>query len=63
MNQHGKGRPGVALAVCRHCSDIHLVITEAGQTVVSVGLSREEWSKLLGTYGDMLTLQSGGSTH
>jgi len=61
MNQHGKGRPGVAIALCRNCQDIHLVITEAGEMVVSVGLSREEWSKLIGAYGDMLAHLNGGA--
>lgn len=63
MNQHGKGRPGVALALCRNCQDIHLVITEAGEIVVSVGMSREEWAKFIGAYGDLLATQGGGTTH
>jgi hypothetical protein len=55
-HQHGEKRPGVSVAVCRRCSNAHLVITEAGQNIASIAMTRAEWAKLIGAYVDIITL-------
>jgi len=55
-HQHGEKRPGVSVAVCSSCKQAHLVITEAGENIASIALTREEWAKLIGAYGDIITL-------
>jgi hypothetical protein len=55
-HQHGAKRPGVSVAVCSSCKQAHLVITEAGRNIASIAMTREEWAKLIGAYGDIITL-------
>lgn len=45
---------GIGVARCPQCTLIHLVLTHGNATVESVPLTREEWARLIGAYGDML---------
>lgn len=50
---HKKGS-AVAVGRCQSCGCLHLIVIEQSAVVASIPLTREEWAKLIGAYGDML---------
>lgn len=56
---HKKGLE-VRIEFCPSCRQAHLVVTHHGQQVQSVALTRSEWAKFIGDYGDILNKMQGG---
>ena len=42
----------VSVARCAYCGGLHLVVS--GAHALSIPLSRQQWSELIGSYGDNL---------
>lgn len=53
MTKHRGPPTVVGVARCSTCPDIHLIISEGGDIVCSIPLDREQWSQLIGVYGDL----------
>lgn len=52
---HGDFKYRTRVARCPGCKEIHIIIQSHGRTIISFPMTREDWAKLLGEYGDLVS--------
>lgn len=51
---HKPERYAIEVGRCPRCNHVHLIIRKPGEPVISIPLSRLEWARLIGAYGEIL---------
>lgn len=54
MTGEHKRTTGVGVVLCPACGEIHIMVVDEENVCTSIPLTRAEWAKLLGAYGDLL---------
>lgn len=54
MKSHTSHLYKTTLRLCPGCGEVHLEIQHNGRVLATFPMTRDEWAKLIGTYGDLI---------